>query len=97
MLRSPFFSKPALFGARMRDVKFFVRCTPVVCTGGPPIFANPPSKSVKPPNAVRLVRAFKAPGFANSWANGIADARELFEVVVLDDDEDDDDDAVRAV
>lgn len=96
MLLSPFLSKPALFGARKRAVKFFVLCTPVVCTGGPPIFANPPSKSVKPPKADRLVSAFKAPGFVNSCANGIADAKELFEVVVLDDD-DDDEDAVRAV
>lgn len=34
-----------------------------------------PSKSVRPPSAVRLDNAFKAPGFESNWANGSADAR----------------------
>lgn len=69
------------FGERTRGVKFFCLCTPVVCTGGPPILlANPPNKSVKPPKADKLVNAFSAPGLVNSWANGIADAKELLEL-----------------
>lgn len=54
-----------------------VRCTPVVCTGGPPKVARPPNKSDRLPKAVRLVRAFNAPGLANNWANGMAEANEL--------------------
>lgn len=61
------------------------------------MFASPPSKSVRLPNAVRLERAFSAPGFVNNWARGIADARVLFEVAEGDDVDDDDDDAVKAV
>lgn len=39
------------------------RCAPVVCTGGPVRFAKPPSRSVSPPSAERLVSALSAPGF----------------------------------
>lgn len=56
-----------------RELNVFARCTPVVCTGGPR-FDRPPSKSVRPPRAVKLVRAFNAPGFESNCANGIADA-----------------------
>lgn len=58
----------------MRELKFLLRCTPVVCTGGPPKLAKPPNKSVKPLNADKLFNAFNAPGFDNNCANGIADA-----------------------
>lgn len=64
----------ALFEGRDRAVKTLVRWTPVVWTGGPR-FVKPPNKSVKPPRAVRLVRAFNAPGFESNWASGIAEAR----------------------
>lgn len=39
--------------------------------------ARPPNKSDRLPKAVRLVRAFNAPGLANNWANGMAEANEL--------------------
>lgn len=69
MVRSPFnlFKSllAALFALRGRALKAFARCTPVVWTGGPKL-VRPPSKSVKPPRAVRLVRAFKAPGFESN-------------------------------
>lgn len=54
-----------------------MRCTPVVCMGGPLSVARPPNRSVRPPKAVRLESAFKAPGFDNNCANGIAVANEL--------------------
>lgn len=76
------------FGERIRGPKFFERCTPVVCIGGPPILAKPPNKSVRPPNADKLDSAFNAPGFANNCAKGMADAKGLLVV-------EDDDDAVR--
>lgn len=63
-----------LFGDLKRGIKFLLLWTPVVCTGGPK-FANPPNKSVKPPRADKLDKAFNAPGLANNWARGIADAR----------------------
>lgn len=63
---------------RKRDeAKLLVRCTPVVWTGGPPKVARPPNKSDRLPKAVRLVRALSAPGLANSWASGNAEANEL--------------------
>lgn len=34
-------------------------------------------------NAVKLWSAFNAPGFVNNWANGIADAKGLFKVLVV--------------
>lgn len=68
-----------LFGlfeaGRGRDVSDFARCTPVVCTGGPKL-DKLPNKSVKPPNAERLVSALRAPGFASNCASGMADANE---------------------
>lgn len=48
----------------------------MVCTGGPKLL-RPPSKSVRPPRAVRLVSAFNAPGFDSNCASGIADANVL--------------------
>ncbi|KAI9587541.1 hypothetical protein GQX74_003387 [Glossina fuscipes] len=39
--------------------------------------AKPPNKSDRLPNAVKLVRAFNAPGLVKSWASGIAEANEL--------------------
>lgn len=69
----------ALFEGRGRALKTLVRWTPVVWTGGPK-FVRPPNKSVKPPRAVRLVRAFNAPGFESNWASGIADARAAADV-----------------
>ena len=72
----------------MRGAKFLFLCTPVVCIGGPPIFTNPPNKSVSPPKADKLDRAFSAPGLVNNCAKGIAVAKG-FEV------DDDDDDAVK--
>lgn len=38
---------------------------------------SPPSRSESPPRADRLVRAFSAPGFDRSWANGMAEASGL--------------------
>lgn len=75
-----------MFGDRIRGAKVLFLCTPVVWIGGPPILTRPPNKSVRPPNADRLDKAFSAPGFVNNWANGIADAKGLFEA---------DDDAVK--
>lgn len=46
----------------------------MVWTGGAPA-CPPPNNSVKPPSALRLVSALRAPGFANSWARGMALAR----------------------
>lgn len=51
------------------------RWTPVVCTGREDALFALPNKSVRPPNAVKLDNAFKAPGFESNWANGSADAR----------------------
>lgn len=45
--------------------------------GGPLSVAKPPNRSVRPPSAVRLESAFKAPGLASNCANGIAVASEL--------------------
>lgn len=75
----------ALFEGRARPLKTLVRCTPVVWTGGPR-FVKPPNKSVKPPRAVRLVRAFRAPGFESNWASGIADAKAAADVAASVDD-----------
>lgn len=66
--------------------------------------ARPPNKSDRLPKAVRLVRALRAPGLANNWANGMAEANELAaaakgfvscvvvatDVELVDDDDDDD-------
>lgn len=45
----------------------------MVWTGGAPPW--PPSSSVRPPRALRLVRALRAPGLASSWAIGMALAK----------------------
>lgn len=76
----------ALFDGRGRALKAFARWTPVVWTGGPR-FVKPPNKSVKPPRAVRLVRAFNAPGFESNWASGIADAKAAADVAASADDD----------
>lgn len=68
-----------------------VRCTPVVCIGNAleAVDAAPPNNSVNPPNAVKLDKAFSAPGLLNNCANGIALAKgevvevELFWEVLL--------------
>lgn len=84
MFRSAFFSTFAVLVVRTpRDARCLLLCTPVVCTGGPAKLAKPPSISVRLLNAVKLWSAFNAPGFVNNWANGIADAKGLFKVLVV--------------
>lgn len=73
----------ALFVGRARALKAFARFTPVVWTGGPK-FVKPPNKSVSPPRAVRLVRAFSAPGFESNWASGIAEAKAAADAASVD-------------
>lgn len=84
MFRSPFFSTLAVLVVRTRDARCLFLCTPVVWIGGPAVkLAKPPRISVRLLNAVKLWSAFNAPGFVNNWANGIADAKGLFKVLVV--------------
>lgn len=67
-LNFPLSVGPGAPGLRSLGVNLCERCTPVVWTGSADAAAPaaPPSNSVSPPRAVRLDRAFKAPGLLSS-------------------------------
>ncbi|KAK2588293.1 hypothetical protein KPH14_004312 [Odynerus spinipes] len=68
-LNLPLSVGPGAPGLRILGVNALCdRCTPVVCTGSAEAAAPaaPPSNSVSPPRAVRLDRAFRAPGLLSS-------------------------------
>lgn len=79
MLRSDFSLPESPMPPGLRNLGAYALCdedrwTPVVCTGAPPV-PPPPRSSVRPPRALRLDRALRAPGLDSSWASGMALAR----------------------